>query len=174
MTYTVMAGVHAAARQDPAAPLDALSEMRRTWPGLSIYERFEQSVAVLLTVIISLIVIVALVDLSVRVFQLMAHGFLNPADHKVFQAVFGMIFTGLIALEFNHSILSVLNRRESIIQTKTVVLIALLALGRKFIILDASETEPMTIIGLALAVLALGAVHWLVRDQDRKEAADRR
>jgi uncharacterized membrane protein (DUF373 family) len=29
----------------------------------------------------------------------------------------------------------------------------------------------MTIIGLAFAVLALGAVYWLVRDQDRREAA---
>jgi uncharacterized membrane protein (DUF373 family) len=35
--------------------------------------------------------------------------------------------------------------------------------------LDASKTEPLTIIGLATAVLALGAVHWLVRDQDRKD-----
>jgi len=52
---------------------------------------------------------------------------------------------------------------------RMVILIALLALARKFIILDASKTKPMTIIGLAAAVLALGAVHWLVRDQDRKD-----
>jgi uncharacterized membrane protein (DUF373 family) len=83
-----------------------------------------------------------------------------------------MIFTVLIALEFNHSILGVLERKENIIQVKTVVLIALLALGRKFIILDAAKTEPMTIIGLAAAVLALGAVYWFVRDQDRKDAAE--
>jgi uncharacterized membrane protein (DUF373 family) len=43
------------------------------------------------------------------------------------------------------------------------------ALSRKFIILDATKTEPMTIIGLAAAVLALGAVYWFVRDQDRKD-----
>jgi uncharacterized membrane protein (DUF373 family) len=55
------------------------------------------------------------------------------------------------------------------IQMRMVILIALLALARKFIILDASKTKPMTIIGLAAAVLALGAVHWLVRDQDRKD-----
>ena len=96
---------------------------------------------------------------------------LDPAEHGVFQAIFGMIFTVLIALEFNHSILGVLERKESIVQVKTVVLIALLALARKFIILDATKTEPMTIIGLAAAVLALGAVYWFVRDQDRKVAA---
>lgn len=57
----------------------------------------------------------------------------------------------------------------SIVELHTVTLIVLLALARKFIILDASKTEPLTIIGLAAAVLALGAVHWLVRDQDRKD-----
>ena len=53
---------------------------------------------------------------------------------------------------------------------KTVVLIALLALARKFIILDATKMDRMTIIGLAAAVLALSAVHRLVRDQDREDA----
>jgi uncharacterized membrane protein (DUF373 family) len=67
----------------------------------------------------------------------------------------------------------VLERRHSIVQVRTVVLIALLALVRKFIILDATKTEPLTIIGLAAAILALGSVHWLVRDQDRKDAAER-
>ena len=75
------------------------------------------------------------------------------------------------ALEFNHSLLGVLEREENIVQVKTVVLIALLALARKFIILDATKTEPMTIVGLAAAVLALSAVYWFLRDQDRKEAA---
>ena len=65
-----------------------------------------------------------------------------------------------------------LERKESIVQVRTVVLIAILALVRKFIILDATKTEPMTIIGLAAAILALGAVHWLVRDQDRKDVAE--
>ena len=36
----------------------------------------------------------------------------------MFQAIFGMIFTVLIALEFNHSILSVLERKESIVSAQ--------------------------------------------------------
>jgi hypothetical protein len=41
--------------------------------------------------------------------------------------------TLLIAMEFKHSILRVIARKERIIQVKTVLLIALLALARKFI-----------------------------------------
>ncbi len=151
------------------SPRDALSDMRRSWPALRLYEKFEQGVSVVLTVLISLIVVAAICGLAARVVQLLGHGFLDPADHSLFQTVFGMILTVLIALEFNHSILSVLKRRDSIVQARTVVLIALLALARKFIILDAAATEPLTILGLASAVLALGAVYWLVRDQDRKD-----
>jgi uncharacterized membrane protein (DUF373 family) len=64
----------------------------------------------------------------------------------------------------------VLQRRYGIVQLRTVVLIALLALVRKFIIIDAAHAPPATILGLAASVLALGSVYWLVRDQDRRQA----
>ncbi|WP_375466317.1 phosphate-starvation-inducible PsiE family protein [uncultured Methylobacterium sp.] len=153
------------------APTDTLKEVRAVWSTLTLYERFEEVVVLALTGLISLVVVAAMVNLSYRIVMLLLVGLLDPAEHSVFQAVFGMIFTVLIALEFNHSILGVLKRGDTIIQVRTVVLIALLALTRKFIILDATKVEPMTIIGLAAAVLALGTVHWLVRDQDRKDNA---
>lgn len=157
-----------------AAAMDhALRETREAWPGLSTYERFEQVVSLVLTGLISLVIAAALVNLTFRILMLVLFGLLDPAEAGVFQAIFGMIFTVLIALEFNHSIIGVVHRKESIVQVRTVVLIALLALVRKFIILDATKTEPLTIIGLAAAILALGSVHWLVRDQDRKDAAER-
>jgi uncharacterized membrane protein (DUF373 family) len=151
----------------------ALRETREAWPGLSTTSRFEQVVSLVLTGLISLVIAAALVNLRFRILILVLFGLLDPAETGVFQAVFGMIFTVLIALEFNHPIIGVLHRKESIVQVRTVVLIALLALVRKFIILDATKTEPLTIIGLAAAILALGSVHWLVRDQDRKDAADK-
>jgi uncharacterized membrane protein (DUF373 family) len=150
----------------------ALDKTRAAWPTLTIYERFEQIVSLVLTVLISLVVLAALVNLTFRIVLLLLSGLIDPAEQTVFQALFGMILTVLIALEFNHSILSVLERKQSIIQVRTVVLVALLALVRKFIILDVNQTEPLTIVGLAVAILALGSVHWLVRDQDRREARE--
>jgi uncharacterized membrane protein (DUF373 family) len=61
----------------------------------------------------------------------------------------------------------VLERERSIVQVRTVISIALLALVRKFIVLDVSKTEPFTLIGLAAAVVALGSAHWFVQDRDR-------
>ena len=53
----------------------------------------------------------------------------DPTDYSAFQAIFGMIFTVIIALEFKKSLLLVAERRESVMQVRTVLLIALLAIG---------------------------------------------
>jgi uncharacterized membrane protein (DUF373 family) len=81
-----------------------------------------------------------------------------------------MIMTLLIAMEFKHSIVRVALRRSSIIQVKTVLLIALIALSRKFVILDSSATAASTIAALAAATLVLGVVYWLLRERDDRVA----
>jgi uncharacterized membrane protein (DUF373 family) len=98
------------------APRKFFAETRERWPIMSVYERFEQLVAIVLSLVISVVVALALVQLVVRV-----------------------------AL-----------RRSSIIQVKTVVLIALIALSRKFVILDSSATAASTIAALAGATFVLG------------------
>jgi uncharacterized membrane protein (DUF373 family) len=84
----------------------------------------------------------------------------------VFQALFGAIMTLLIAMEFKHSIIRAALREDNVIQVKTVILISLLALSRKFIILDPAEMGAATIAALAGVTLVLGVVYWLLRDLD--------
>lgn len=158
------------AAKDPRSVRSELhSVARRQWQVMTLYERFEEIVAIILAGLISLIVLVALMQLIMVVFTLLVTQTLNPLEHETFQLVFGMIMTVLIALEFKHSIIRVALRRGSIIQVKTVVLIALIALARKFVILDV-ETSPSKIAALAAALLALGAVYWLIRERDEREA----
>jgi uncharacterized membrane protein (DUF373 family) len=132
---------------------------------LGFYERFEQAVAHILSGVISVIIAISLLQLIRAVVVLLVWEALNPLDHAVFQTVFGMIMTLLIAMEFKHSIIRVMLRRDHIVQAKTVVLIALLAIARKFIILD-PNTDPYRIGALAAALLALGGVYWLMRQRD--------
>jgi uncharacterized membrane protein (DUF373 family) len=147
----------------------AFGETRTAWSTLTFYGRFEQVISLLLTVLISLVIVGAVLNLTFRIAILLLFGLIDPAEQALFHAIFGMVLTVLIALELNHSIVGVLERKKSIIQVRTVVLVSLLALVRKFIVLDTGKTEPWTIIGLAMAVMALGVVYWLVRDQDWKE-----
>ncbi len=142
---------------------------REYWPMMSFYERFEQVVAIVLSFAIAAVVIVAMIELLGRIGVLMLNGALDLLDHQMFQNIFGMIMTLLIAMEFKHSIVRVIDRRESIIQVKTVILIAILALARKFIILDTKEMAADKMAALSAIVLALGIVYWLVRNSDQKD-----
>jgi uncharacterized membrane protein (DUF373 family) len=150
----------------PAALRTRYDEFRGNWITLSVYERFEQVVAIAIAWLVAVTIVVAVWSLCRQVFLLLLHGLLDPLDHKVFQAVFGQIATVLIALEFKHSIVKVVAAREHVIQVRTVLLVALLALARKLIILDPHEFPAGTIFSLAALIVAVGVTYWLVRDRD--------
>ena len=145
---------------------------RAQWAVMTFYERFEQVIALVLSAVIAVIIVVSLLQLMSIVFTLLILDAFNPLDHKVFQTVFAMIMTLLIAMEFKHSIVRVALRRDSIIQVKAVILIGLIALARKFVILD-PEASPGKIAALAGATLALGVTYWLLRERDDRTAGER-
>ena len=147
----------------------ALDEMRSQWRLMTVYERFEQVVAITLSGLIAVVIVISLIQLIRLVFTLLVMDALNPLDHKVFQLVFGATMTLLIAMEFKHSIVKVALRKESIIQVKTVILIAILALARKFIILD-PDVDPAKVAALAGTILALGLTYWLMRERDDRKS----
>ncbi|PPE67088.1 heat resistance protein PsiE-GI [Caldimonas caldifontis] len=149
--------------------LNPFQVLRDQWAIMSFYERFEWVIALVLSAVIAVIIVVSLLQLISIVFTLLVLDAFNPLDHKVFQSVFGMIMTLLIAMEFKHSIVRVALRRDSIVQVKTVILIGLIALARKFVVLD-PDTSPAKIAALAGATLALGATYWLMRERDDRVA----
>jgi uncharacterized membrane protein (DUF373 family) len=147
-------------------------ETRENWAGLTLYQRFEQVVVLLLGLLISVVIVVALFNVLKTVFALLHLGLLDPTKPEVFQNIFGMIMIVLISLEFNHTIVGLLQRGSRIVQVRAVVLIALLAVLRKFIIIELTETDALMLLTLAAATLALGGVYWALRQQDRATTVD--
>lgn len=145
-------------------------ETLSNWENLSYYERFERLVAMLLSVAIAVTVLYAMYYLVLHVFTLLVVRTADPFDYRVFQAVFEMILTVLIALEFNHTIVRSLKGEGSIVQIKVVLLIGMLVLVRKFIIMDLETLDPWKVSALALAVIALGVTYWLMRERDDRLA----
>jgi uncharacterized membrane protein (DUF373 family) len=147
------------------------NDMRLQFEPLTFYQKFEQICVMVLTFLIAVVIVFALWHLAINVLTAVVTNTFDPTDYAVFQAVFGMIFTVIIALEFKRSLLVLAERRESIVQVRAVILIALLAVVRKLIILDLSHTESMQLFALAAAILALGAVYWLVSEQEKRNRA---
>ena len=144
-------------------------DAREKFKLLSLYQQFEHVIIIILTAMISVIVVVAVWNLSLKIlFGLILSGNLDPSDYAIFQGVFGMIFTVIIALEFKKSLLVIAERRENVVQIRSVVMIALLAICRKVIILDIKEADALQIFALAAAILALGVVYWLIRGSDQR------
>lgn len=147
-----------------------IGETQEFWGVMNFYERFEQIIALVVSAVISTIIMIALWKLINETFNILVIGALNPLEHSVFQNIFGMIMTLLIAMEFKHSIVKVVYRKAHIIQVKTVILIAQLALARKFIILDLNNTSALHLFALSFGVLVLAVAHWLIPERDSVES----
>jgi uncharacterized membrane protein (DUF373 family) len=151
-----------------------LADARASWAhrmsALTFYEKFEHACILIVSGLIAVIVTLAIWNLALKVLLSALSSTLDPTDYAVFQTLFGMIFTVIIALEFKRSLLVLAERVGSVVQVRAVLLIALLAVVRKLIILDFKSTDAMQLLALAAAILALGAAYWLVRDQDRRRA----
>jgi uncharacterized membrane protein (DUF373 family) len=163
--------VHLVLNELKMALLDEMKAGRDRWQRLTVYLKFEHAVVLVLTALLSLIIISAVWKLALKVVvSLVLSDSFDLTDLAVFQSVFGMIFTVIIALEFKRTLLVVSDRTKNVVQVRAVILIALLAVVRKLIILDISPGDAPQLWALAAATLALGGVYWLVRDQDRRES----
>ena len=116
-----------------------------------------------LTAAIALVIVSALLHLVVEVVVLLVIGAGDALGHEVFQSVFGRIMTVLIALEFNHTLLHVSARGRGVVQVKSVLLIAMLALSRKLIILDLKVVSSTTVIAVSVALVSLGIAYLALR-----------
>lgn len=138
-------------------------------PAMRVYVQFERLVGLCLTACVSVVILFALAHLVHGLVVELRAG-LSTFDYRLFQRLFEMILTVLIALEFNHSLAQVVKGRGSLVQVKTVVLIGILVVVRKFVLLDLESTSATILLGLSAAILALGVVYWLVVDIDRRRA----
>jgi len=139
-----------------------LQRLKELWPELTLFERFEYVITLIVSLVLALIIVIALLSLLENIYQMIVSQFSGGVDDRMFQITFGMLLTLLIALEFRNSIDAILEGKGLLVQVKIVVLIAIIALARKFLVMDPKEFEPMMIAAFALVTLALGIVYWLL------------
>lgn len=142
------------------------SETRKHWSKLNWYQRFEEVIVITLSLIVAAVILLAVLNLIVTLYKLLRFSTLDASHPEAFRAVFGMIMIVIISLEFNHTILGQLERGLGVVHVRAVVLIALLAVLRKFIVIEIGEADAILLFALSAATIALGAVYWAIRQQD--------
>ena len=82
-------------------------------------------------------------------------------DIKELLELFSFFFLILIGIELLETI--ELYLKEDRVHVEVVLLVALIAVGRKIIVLDLKAYDPLTIVGLGTVVIALAGGYYLVK-----------
>lgn len=144
-------------------------KLKELWPELTLFKRFEYMVMLFVSFILAVIIFIALIRLMENVYQLVISQAVHTTEFKAFQTTFGMLLTLLIAFEFRNSINAVLEGKGLLIQVKIVILIAIIAVARKFLVLDPYEHEAAMVAAYAGIALSLGIVYWLLGKGEAKD-----
>ncbi len=142
-----------------------LQELRVELQHKTPSERFEHIVLLILSLMLSFIILVALIRLVENVYLLVIQQYLDTTDFKAFQTIFGMLLTLLIAFEFRNSINAAIAQKCLRIQVELVLLIAMMALSRKFVVLDTHDIEADKMFALAAIMISLGVAYWLIKNR---------
>ncbi len=114
-------------------------------------------------ILMVLIVAVSIVELAIILYQEIAdtpEGLLF-LDIGELLRIFGFVFMILIGFELMETI--EMYFKNNIIHAEVVILIAVIAVSRKVILLDLEKHDPISVIGLSLIIVALGASYYFIK-----------
>lgn len=131
---------------------------------MEIFHKVERLFAVALLVLMGIVVASGILEVAyvvmTEIFQ--PPGFFLGVD-DLFD-IFGLFLMVLIGLELMTSI--EMYFKENIIHAEIMFLVALTAVARKVVILDAKSIDPMTVFAIAALVIALAGGYYFLKKID--------
>jgi len=128
---------------------------------MGIFGKVERVIAIALLVLMTIVVVSGVLEVAWVVFNDLFEPpglFLGVED--LFD-IFGLFLMVLIGLELMTSIEMYLE--DNVIHAEVMFLVALTAVARKIVILDAKAIDPMTVFAISALVLALSAGYYLLK-----------
>ncbi|MEL6936943.1 MAG: phosphate-starvation-inducible PsiE family protein [Cyanobacteria bacterium J06607_17] len=125
-------------------------------------DAIETIVSKLLSMAMLVVIFVIMIDLvrflAVALWEPSPEGFFK----NILSEIFGLFLSVLIALEILENITAYL--KKHVVQVELVIVTSLTAVARKIIILDLEKVTGVSLIGLAVAILALSISYLIVRN----------
>lgn len=122
---------------------------------------FERVITTVLAVMMAIVIVLATLVLAYTLIRDFLSAPIAVLDIHEIVGVFGMFLLVLIGLELLETVRSF--AREAEIRAEIIILVAIIAVARKFIILDPKETDYLVMIGAACMLLALAVTYFLVK-----------
>jgi len=128
---------------------------------LKILDRVRKYIAIALLGLMAIIVVSATLEVA---YEIVINMFEPPGFFIGVQdlfGVFGLFLMVLIGLELMTSIQMYLDHNS--IHAELMLLVAITAITRKIVILDATKIDPMIMFGIGAVIIALALGYYLVR-----------
>jgi uncharacterized membrane protein (DUF373 family) len=166
------AGVRFSVREVSISLLRLLKRVRKNFSDdrfLTAIHEVEKLVARVLSIMLILVVLVAVKDLSVVLFNSIISPEVDLSGKRLLELA-GLFLNILIALELLANITAYLSKLVA--QVELVVITALIAVARKIIILDLEKTAGLDLAALALAIFAISISYWIVHQSTSRSDPD--
>jgi len=128
---------------------------------LTFIERFERWIVTALTVMMGLTIILATIELAWLIIKdVITPPVILLEIHELLD-IFGLFLLVLLGIELISTLKAYLTQNE--VHVEVVFAVALIAVGRKVIILDVEKISSFSLIGIASIILSLSIGYLLVK-----------
>lgn len=129
-------------------------------PLISLLNKLVVICVKMLAVLMVFVIYLAMIDVIIHLYQQISLSINSAFSVEKLITTLGTFLAVLIAIEIFLNIVFYL--KKDAIHVPLVLATALTAVARKVIILDYSTSTPLSMLGLAAVILALGISYWLI------------
>jgi uncharacterized membrane protein (DUF373 family) len=128
---------------------------------LTFIERFERWIVTALTVMMGLTILLATIELAWLIIKDVITPPVILLEINELLDIFGLFLLVLLGIELISTLKAYLTENE--VHVEVVFAVALIAVGRKVIILDVKEISSLSLIGIASIIISLSIGYFLVK-----------
>jgi len=128
---------------------------------LTFTKKFERMIVTALVVMMGLTILLATIDLAWLIIKDVITPPVILLDINELLDIFGLFLLVLLGIELISTLKTYLTENE--VHVEVVFAVALIAIGRKVIILDVKELSSLSLIGIASIILSLSIGYFLVK-----------
>lgn len=128
---------------------------------LAYLKKFERVVVLMLIAMLSIVVLLAVGELG---WVLVQDAITPPVlilEINELLDIFGLFLLVLIGIELLEMMKAYL--AEGVVHSEVVLTVALIAIARKIVVLDARDYSGATLVGIGVIIVALAAAYWVIR-----------
>jgi len=135
---------------------------------IAFLKQFERTVTIILICMLAVVVLCSIGDLGLQIFKDLLSPPIFLLQYSQLSSLFGYFLLILIGLELIESVKAYLE--EGAVHTEIVLTVAIIALGRKIITLEAKDYSGSVLFGIGFILLALAVAYYLIkRSNSRKK-----